>query len=34
MGLENEREILEPFLLLVKDEMRIMTTGSGIKYRT
>ena len=33
IGEEKDKDILEPFLLLIKAEMKIMSKGKGIKYR-
>jgi hypothetical protein len=33
IGAEKDKDILDFFLLFIKEEMRIMTNGKGIKYR-
>jgi predicted neutral ceramidase superfamily lipid hydrolase len=33
IGAEKDKDILEAFLLLIQEEIRIMTNGKGIKYR-
>jgi hypothetical protein len=33
IGAEKDKEILDFFLLFINEEIRIMTSGKGIKYR-
>ena len=33
IGVEKDNDMVDFFLLLIKDEIRIMTKGNGINYR-